>query len=395
MYYASFGLLSIVIHFIINADTLHRSPDGEEKPVSRRYRFFLWSIVLYYVVDVLWGSLYDLRIIPLVYADTVMYFFSMVLSLLMWTRFIAAFIDKKDNFIRALTVTGWAIFLLQVLILILNFFIPVMFSYSADKEYLPGKGRYVILAVQVLLFALTALYTFINALWASGRDRRHYNATGLSGAMMTVFIILQTLFPLLPFYAIGCLLGTCIMHSFVVADEKEDSAIELGFAKRIAYIDPLTRVKNRMAYIDTIEQLDRQIKDGSIDQLGIVVLDVNDLKKINDSMGHEAGDQHLKEACNLICDNFRHSPVFRIGGDEFTVILQGDDYRDRLTLMDLFDMRMEKNRLAGLVVVAGALDIYDPDSDSCFDEIFKRADEKMYERKKNLKEAATSGKRIV
>lgn len=72
--------------------------------------------------------------------------------------------------------------------------------------------------------------------------------------------------------------------------------------------------------------MDRQITNHRQTPFAIVMFDVNDLKKINDTAGHQAGDQYLCEACKIICDIFKRSPVFRVGGDEFAVIAQNNDY---------------------------------------------------------------------
>ena len=79
---------------------------------------------------------------------------------------------------------------------------------------------------------------------------------------------------------------------------------------------------------DAEEVLDRQILEGNKPEFAITILDVNDLKQVNDTLGHQAGDKYLCEASKIICNIFAHSPVFRIGGDEFAVISQGSDYEN-------------------------------------------------------------------
>ena len=86
MFYASFGLLAMVIHVIINFRVMKR-PQKAEEPVWNRYRLFLHGVMLYYLSDILWGILYESKIVMLAYADTVLYFISMALSLLLWMRF--------------------------------------------------------------------------------------------------------------------------------------------------------------------------------------------------------------------------------------------------------------------------------------------------------------------
>jgi diguanylate cyclase (GGDEF)-like protein len=120
----------------------------------------------------------------------------------------------------------------------------------------------------------------------------------------------------------------------------------------------------------------------------VAVFDVNDLKTINDTLGHEAGDEYIKSACKVICRQFTHSPVFRIGGDEFVTILKGDNYADRDALMSSFRDTIRQNQQNGKVIVASGLAVYDNSEDSSYNDVFKRADNSMYEQKRALKAAA-------
>lgn len=388
MLYSSFGLLAIVIHAIINVEVMfQKSKANANMLVRRSYKAFLWSVMLYYFVDVLWGFLYEAKIIPLVYADTLLYFLSLVITLLLWIRYICVFLNRSSIPSKVLIGTGWFIFLTQIILLIINLFKPIFFGFDEAKEYVPGFARYITLTMQVVLFAVTAIYTLIIAGRFEGKQRLRYRAIGISGIIMTIFILLQTSFPLLPFYAIGCLLATCVTHTFVVADERLERSRELGSVKQLAYKDALTHVKNKTAFLEMKEDLNVQIQNGEIEELGIVVLDINDLKVINDTRGHEAGDLYIQEACSIICKKFTHSPVYRIGGDEFVVILRGTDYADREKLFETLDLQMEKNLGTGHIVMAAGMSEFQKRRDYGFDSVFKRADYKMYERKKELKKA--------
>ena len=117
---------------------------------------------------------------------------------------------------------------------------------------------------------------------------------------------------------------------------------------------------------------------------------MNNLKEINDEYGHIAGDILLTEACSYICHTFTHSPVFRIGGDEFVVILEGEDYFNRNALLKDFENNMENNKLSvePYCSVTIAYGMYEnQELAENFDSIFKSADEKMYEKKRQMKEA--------
>ena len=102
-------------------------------------------------------------------------------------------------------------------------------------------------------------------------------------------------------------------------------------------------------------------------------------------MGHEAGDIYLKSACKLICEIYKHSPVYRIGGDEFVVILKGSDFANRVDLQMQFDNQINENMSNGDVIVSSGMAVFDPEIDESYTEVFIRADKKMYERKMALK----------
>jgi diguanylate cyclase (GGDEF)-like protein len=79
--------------------------------------------------------------------------------------------------------------------------------------------------------------------------------------------------------------------------------------------------------------------------------------------------------------------VFRIGGDEFVAILKGSDYMNREELLEAFRNKSFENQKNGEVVVASGLAVYDASTDSSYNDVFKRADEAMYEQKRALKSA--------
>ena len=385
MYYASFGALALVLHIIINFEVLKKPKDRELSLTAHRYRLFLLSLLVYYVSDIIWGILYEKGLLLLVYADTMVYFASMAVSVLLWSRYVVAYLNQKSAFSRILTVSGWAIVSFELFALTINFFIPVLFSYNADKVYLPGPARYITLIVQLALFLITSLYTLYRATQAKEEERFHCRTIGFSGIIMTVFILLQALDPYLPFYAVGCLLASSLIHSFVTVDEIKDRRKELGSAMQKAYTDSLTGIRNVHAYRETQARYNQRMAEGTLDEFGIVVFDLNGLKTVNDTKGHEEGDRLIREACTMICQQFKHSPVFRIGGDEFVALLEGDDYRNRHALLESFDQQVERNLEEGRVVVSSGMDVFRPETDGHYDAVFERADREMYERKKALK----------
>ncbi len=154
-----------------------------------------------------------------------------------------------------------------------------------------------------------------------------------------------------------------------------------------AYVDALTSVRNKGAYDIFMQDLQTSLQEQTNPQeFGVCIFDCNNLKKINDEYGHDKGDVYLKSACSLICDVFDHSPVFRIGGDEFAVILRGNDFANRDYLIEMFDDTCAKRRAQGQnpwerTDVARGVAVYDPDVDDTVSDVVRRADKLMYENK--------------
>ncbi|MCR4793134.1 MAG: GGDEF domain-containing protein [Lachnospiraceae bacterium] len=387
MYYSGIGVLSIIIHVIINFEAMRMPRNGINSPVRSRYRDFLNSALQYYVIDSIWGIAYASKIVPVAYADTALYFYAMSLSLLMWMRFIITYLNRKSLFNTVLKYSGGGIFVAQIVVLLINFKYPIMFWFDEAGEYYPGRARYIILTIQIILFVIIANYALICSArkGLSHKDRLHYLAIGFSGLMMSVFVILQTFYPFMPFYAIGCLLAGCIIHTYVLMDQRSDWDRELGTAREMAYKDFLTGVKNKTAFLEKKNFINRQISDNVMEDFGLVVFDLNDLKKVNDTQGHESGDDYIREASRIICTTFMHSPIYRVGGDEFVALLEGTDYNNREELLGNFDKEMEDNLSDGKVVISSGLSIFVQSDDKTFDQVFGRADTGMYERKKYLK----------
>lgn len=178
--------------------------------------------------------------------------------------------------------------------------------------------------------------------------------------------------------------------------EKTINAVKLGvqteFVSRLAYQDGLTGIGNRTAFEEELVELEE--KKDEIPAIGIVMFDVNDLKYVNDNMGHRMGDGLLMECAKLIQEAFvpENGKCYRIGGDEFVVLVDGD--------------HVEKRYEAGITRVNKAMEAYNEQEDKKFRisiahgfavydktcvgmklmNIYQQADVQMYENKKKIKE---------
>ena len=665
MYYSSFGILAVIHHLILNHEVLKNGRKEPSDSPRYRYRQFLIALLIFYTADLLWGFLVDSGIRLLAYADTMLFFAAMAASVLLWTRYVVAFLDKKGIRSKSFLAAGWGISGFVALGLIINFFYPFIFIFTADTKYSPCPGRYLLLAAQFLLFALISVYSLIISQRTTGRDKIHYMAVCVSGGAMAVFIVLQTLYPFAPFYTIGCLMANCVIHVFVEEDEKweqdritarysqissslakdydaiyyvniesgkyieisasslyqsmnvpkegvdfyketrenaarfahpddwafaesmyyretmlknlngrqsysykyrimvggearyfqfdvmlsedgehfivcdkdiqdtittetvllERQKISITFSqiaeslasnydviyyidvesgdyvgytsnniygeleveetgneffseakknaallvhpkdrdrmftvmdkdymltalegrkqfiyqyrlivdgrtqhtrlsasksrdgkhmiigveniedevkkekehiralnteKELARRDELTGVRNKTAFTELEQSMQDNIEKGmNYLPFAIVVCDLNDLKMINDTKGHKAGDEYIRSSAKLLCEIFDHSPVFRIGGDEFAIVLSGDDFGSRKQLIEKLHRIALSNRNSheGPVIAVGLAE-YDPINDTSVTDTFERADQMMYDDKRELKQTS-------
>ncbi len=175
----------------------------------------------------------------------------------------------------------------------------------------------------------------------------------------------------------------------IIALANVDAAkrMELAYqnALDLANRDALTGVKNKRAYVQFEIQLDEQIKKKENPSFAVVICDVNGLKQVNDTQGHKAGDDFIRKACSVICNTFKHSPVFRIGGDEFAVILKGQDYLQRKELINQLHIILNQQKNNELLLLASGISEFEPEKDIRVQDVFERADALMYLDKKQCK----------
>lgn len=402
MYYSSFGILAFITVFIVNYGLFFPSRLGAfiymQKKTSVLYRKFLGGVLLYYLTDILWGFLSKLKFTRALFFDTEVYFLTMAFAVFLWTRFVIAYLHERNKFAKFLKYSGLLFLLLEAIVRVINFFYPVIFYFDEHDVYRIKNGRNITLLVQIIFFFFTSLHTFFVTIKSQGKFSRRNLTIALFGLVMIFFICLQIFYPLLPFYALGYMLGTCLIHTFVLEDEKQKNFMEyenlrqvgeireaeIDSARLLAFTDALTGVKNRSAYLEDIVGIEKRIQDGLLKNFALAVFDINDLKITNDMKGHGSGDLLIKNAVSLICKYFNKDSVYRIGGDEFVAFVMGEDFQDYAKKVALFNSEVDNNLSEGKVVVALGNSEFSPDIYS-FTQLFNEADKKMYERKLFLK----------
>lgn len=151
------------------------------------------------------------------------------------------------------------------------------------------------------------------------------------------------------------------------------SQIEL--IDQLARRDQLTGLRNRTAFYEQTQALDTRIAAGEDVRFDVVMFDVNDLKPINDEQGHDAGDALLRRAAEFLSGAFEGYDVYRIGGDEFVLVCEGE-------LGDV-ESRMD----SGDVSIAWGKASYRAGEDAGVTSVVGRADVAMYDCKRRMKRA--------
>ncbi len=667
MLYAITPAAMLILILILNWELLANYGFFEKKQdtqnvVHVRYNWFLLASCSYLIVDMTWSLLYAHKEVqaffPFIYYLTDLYFIFMLLTMLTWTRYMVAYLNKGGRSSRVLVYIVWALCIIGVVCLILNRFYHLMFSYNEKNEYIGEVGRNVSFLLQIVFYEAITTYMIYVANNSNGRQKFRYKVVAATSMVQGIFLTFQIIYALFPCYAVGLLIGISMIHTFVQSGAKKDKEIrdniayamaedyeaifyidlesgeymtfsktkkfmsmnimtlgkdffkealegitkttypgdleyakqfynketllkflenrtsfsfkyrvlinnepryflftvmrdknlqyiifyekdiedelkaertqkenqrktitfaqiaeslatnydliyyvditnssyvcyqsneifgqlevnkagedffggslsniqklvheqdreklaefitkenmiatmenhkncsvnyrmivsgkvqytrmtvrkssdnthfiigvenvddeikkerkrlrELKTEKELARRDELTGVKNKTAYKE-LEQSVQENMDNGLDYLSfaLVVCDANNLKQINDSHGHNAGDEYIRASANLLCNIFVHSPVFRVGGDEFVVFLRGNDYFYRDELMEKLRNLVLENKQRGIgVTLASGIAEYNSETDNFVSDIFNRADKEMYEDKKKLK----------
>ncbi len=400
MYYSIVPIIALIILIISNWDLLFRRKTGDKIPARKQYFLFLISVAFFYVADLLWGIFETYNIHVADYAVTVSFFALMSVSVWLWSFYVVAYIGHHRYVSKLFTIANSVLMGLCLTLLIVNFFQPIMFEF-VDGKYHALPFRTVYFIAQGVVFSLTSIHTLVFYLVKREENKRvKYISITIFGLEMGAFISLQIFFPDWPIYSFGYLFGLLVINTFVVAEQKKEyrAAVEegkkreleqieeLGSAKELAYTDALTGVYSRIACVELEESIDEKIADNEIDKFSLILFDLNDLKFINDKLGHFTGDQYIINAVKEIKEFFPSVPLYRFGGDEFVAYIDKENYKNRREVLELFNKKIDGNYQTGEPIIATGLSDFRPGLDNTYRAVFQRADQRMYVRKRQLKE---------
>ena len=167
---------------------------------------------------------------------------------------------------------------------------------------------------------------------------------------------------------------------------------KLGEVNEKAHRDILTGVRNKTAFEERVSELLGQIEHEESPKIAVIMADINNLKYVNDQFGHRAGDEYIKGCCRMMSDLFTDSQIYRIGGDEFVIILDGDNYKNRTQLCEMMRSLFissyndtSKDPTERYSVSLGLAEY--KSTDTGLSEMIQRADSAMYREKELFKKS--------
>ena len=301
--YSVFSAVAIAIHLIINFKLIVGRGESTARGIC--YRGFLYGVLAYYVTDATWGVLAGLGWTRVLYVETAFFFLSLVAFVFLWSRFAINYLSFGKWATRTLMWYGYALLAFNLAALAVNPFCNCFYYFDAQGGYLSGSARDVAFVLLVVFDVLIAAFSLAKAIASRDSVRRRSMMVLLSCVTMGVAIVLQVVWPLTPFTALGCLIVNCFFQVFVVQDEQaEKHAAELEQALEraraaekarslffsIVSHDIRTPLNAILGYSELLQndatsQADRDVALKSISASGTTLLqlvnDVLDLAKID------------------------------------------------------------------------------------------------------------------
>ena len=219
--YSVIAFLAMVIHLIINFDMLPGRKISDARG-AREYQGFLAGVFAYYITDASWGVLAGLGWTSVLYVDTMVYYIAIAVSVLTLCRFVIAYLGVSGWKSRILFWFGYILLGLYIVLLAANLFNRCLFYFDGGGSYHAGPLRHLIFYPLVVFVIVMAFFSFVRFLRSQDSVRRRNMVVFLFCLTMAAAVVLQILWPLWPYYALGCLVGNCFFHVFVIEDERSE-----------------------------------------------------------------------------------------------------------------------------------------------------------------------------
>ena len=214
--------ITLLVHLIINWRELSDWRNAGLQAGALEVRRFLACLSVFFLADVMWGVFSGLEWLPALYADTVLFFLTMALSVFSWARYIVAYLEMEGAPRWCALWMGRGLLAFFAVSLVVNGFTGGFFSIGPDCVYKEGPLRQLALLLLVAFNVIGVVLTLVALRRKEGAMRRRCRMVFAFGVTMTVAIVLQLANPFLPLYGLGCLFGCCLLHVFVIEDERDE-----------------------------------------------------------------------------------------------------------------------------------------------------------------------------
>ena len=250
----------------------------------------------------MWGILAGLNWIPLLFIDTTVYYVAMCLAIVFYYRYFVEYLGMNDWKGSLFVWFGRVFFILEIISLVVNFFYPCFFWFDETDAYIAGPIRYAALWIQVAMFAFSSLVTLLDALKTQGPSRNRHVAIFFFSFIMLIAVIFQERFPLLPFYALGCLLGSCVLHVYVIGDELQQNKLMLEDALNQA--EAANRAKT--TFLNSMSHDIRTPMNAIIGYTGLASSHIDNKEQVQDYLAKIGqSSEHLLSLINDVLDMSR------------------------------------------------------------------------------------------
>ncbi|MCQ2465805.1 MAG: GGDEF domain-containing protein [Oscillospiraceae bacterium] len=377
-YYAQLNIIAIILCFIIQRK---EARDKQEIFNSKAFHNILMIIELILFLD---------TVSLLIQNDSIPHNYYMHLNIMNGYFILQALfplelikycigIDKKKK-----SKTDYLIylpFIFTVITVICNSFRPFAYRIAENDQYtrMSPEG-FIFIIIWPIFYILTGIAIIArNYKKSSGKKKEIYGHIIVFGIFAFAAGVASTVFNGILLWP---LIALDLIYLYINILSKANRKLDI-----LAFRDSLTGVGNAASYESVSEHVTEQIEAGNA-VFALVVMDANGLKFINDTYGHEAGNNFIRACAEFICKIFVHSPVFRIGGDEFISVLEKSDYEKREDLLRKFDelILLERVNVGDRSVplsIARGISVYEPGMS--FSEVFYKADSMMYLNKAEVK----------
>ncbi len=220
MYYSVIGMVAIVLHIIMNHEYIKFDKNRDD--VNKAYKKFVLASLAYFITDAFWGIFNGMKWAKLLYVDTFIYYISIALTIAYLCDYVTRYLHLRRGFGKFIRLFGQAFAVLEVILLVVNHYVHIFFWITPDGTYQAYTFRYIALYMQVFLCVLLAAQTGIVMIKADEEMKKRDFTIFFYCSTLGIAIVFQILYPLFPVYAIGLIIGSAIIHTFVNEGELEE-----------------------------------------------------------------------------------------------------------------------------------------------------------------------------